>query len=53
MIFKAAPFRSLILQDDDIDIVQGIKYILKFHSSLKKLLRLASDKGSDFKQAEG
>ena len=28
---------SLTLQDDDIDIVQGIKHILKFHSSLKKL----------------
>ena len=34
---KPASLLSLTLQDDDIDIVQGIKHILKSHSSLKKL----------------
>ena len=32
-----ASLLSLTLQDDDIDVVQGIKNILKFHTSLKKL----------------
>ena len=34
---KPASLLSLTLQDDDIDIIQGIKHILKSHSSLKKL----------------
>jgi hypothetical protein len=34
---KPASLLSLTLQDDDINIVQGIKHILKSHSSLKKL----------------
>ena len=34
---KPASLLSLTLQDDDINIVQGIKHILKYHSSLKKL----------------
>lgn len=34
---KPASLLSLTLQDDDIDIVQGIKHILKSHNSLKKL----------------
>ena len=34
---KPASLLSPTLQDDDIDIVQGIKHILKSHSSLKKL----------------
>ena len=34
---KPASLLSLTLQDDDVDIVQGIKHILKLHSSLKKL----------------
>ena len=33
---KPASLLSLTLQDDDINIVQGIKHILKAHSSLKK-----------------
>lgn len=33
---KPASLLSLTLQDDDINIVQGIKHILKSHSSLKK-----------------
>ena len=32
-----ASLLSLTLQDDDIDVVQGIKNILKSHTSLKKL----------------
>ena len=34
---KPATFLSLTLQEDDINIVQGIKHILKAHSSLQKL----------------
>lgn len=34
---KPASLLSLTLQDDDIDVVQGIKNILKSHTSLKKL----------------
>lgn len=34
---KPASLLSLTLQDDDINRVQGIKHILKSHSSLKKL----------------
>ena len=34
---KPASLLSLTLQDDDINIVQGIKHILKAHSALKKL----------------
>lgn len=34
---KPASLLSLTLQDDDINAVQGIKHILKSHSSLKKL----------------
>ena len=34
---KPASLLSLTLQDDDINIVQGIKHILKSHSSLMKL----------------
>ena len=34
---KPASLLSLTLQDDDINVVQGIKHILKSHSSLKKL----------------
>lgn len=33
---KPASLLSLTLQDDDINIVQGIKHILKSHSSLKR-----------------
>lgn len=36
-VLKLASLLSLTLQDDDIDIVQGIKHILKSHSSLRKL----------------
>ena len=34
---KPASLLSLTLQDDDVDVIQGIKHILKSHSSLKKL----------------
>lgn len=34
---KPASLLSLTLQGDDINIVQGIKHVLKSHSSLKKL----------------
>ena len=34
---KPASLLSLTMQDDDIDVVKGIKHILKSHSSLKKL----------------
>ena len=34
---KPASLLSLTLQGDDVNIVQGIKHILKAHSSLKKL----------------
>ena len=34
---KPASLLSLTLQDDDIDVVQSIKNILKSHTSLKKL----------------
>ena len=34
---KLASLLSLTLQEDDINIVQGIKPILKYHSSRKKL----------------
>ena len=36
-ILKPASLLSLTLQSDDIDIVQGIKHILKSHSTLQKL----------------
>ena len=36
-VLKPASLLSLTLQDDDIDVVQGIKHILKSHSTLKKL----------------
>lgn len=34
---KPVSLLSLTVQDDDVDIIQGIKHILKSHSSLKKL----------------
>ncbi len=34
---KPISLLSLTLQDYDVDVVQGIKHILKSHSSLKKL----------------
>ena len=34
---KPVSLLSLTLQDDHINVVQGIKYILQSHSSLKKL----------------
>ena len=34
---KPASLLSLTLQDDDVNIVQGIKHILQSHNSLKKL----------------
>ena len=34
---KPASLQSLTVQDDNINIVQGIKHILKSHSSLMKL----------------
>ena len=34
---KPASFLNFPLQDDDINTVEGIKHILKSHSSLKKL----------------
>jgi len=34
---KSAALLRLTLQDDDIDVVQGMKNILKSHTSLKKL----------------
>ena len=37
---KPASLLSLTLQDDDVNIVEGIKHILKSHGSLKKLTSL-------------
>ena len=34
---KPASLLSLTLQDDEIDMAQGISHILKLHNSLKKL----------------
>jgi len=36
-VLKLASLLSLSLQNEDIDVVQGIKSILKSHTSLKKL----------------
>lgn len=36
-VLKPASLLSLTLQDDNINIVQGINHILKSHSSLQKL----------------
>jgi hypothetical protein len=36
-VLKPASLLSLTLQGNNLDIVQGIKYILKSHSSLQKL----------------
>ena len=36
-VLKPVSLLSLTLQDDHINVVQGIKYILQSHSSLKKL----------------
>ena len=39
-VLKPASLLSLTLQDDEIDVAQGINHILKSHNFLKKLSKI-------------